>query len=47
MEDDGPFRLPKFQTKIKSFFHGHFSIEKRTKFLHEYMNAIIDLNESP
>jgi len=40
------FVLPKFQTKVKSLFDGLFAIEKRTKFLQEYMNGLFAGNQS-
>ena len=43
---DTSFVLPKFQGQFKSVLHGIFSLEKRTKFLNDYMNALIVHNTS-
>ena len=38
------FTLPPFQGKLRSFFQGKVSIEKRTRFLQDYMNGLFTLN---
>ena len=41
------FDLPKFQGKVKAYLGGIFSTEKRTKFLQDYMNGLIQMNDAP
>ena len=39
------FTLPKFQGKMKALIGGIFATEKRTRFLQDYMNGLVSLND--
>ena len=38
--------MPKFQGKGKSLLQGYFAIEKRMKFLQQYMTSLLTLNDT-
>ena len=40
------FTLPKFQGKMKALIGGIFATDKRTKFLQDYMNGLVSLNDA-